>query len=302
MFTRFLIVLTLGLAGCAGLKPEPVVQIKKPPIIGLALGGGAARGFAHIGVISVLQEAGIKPDLVVGTSAGSLVGALYASGKTPAQLVQVAMAMDESSISDWTLPLFGNGVLRGDALAKYVNEQVAGRPLESLAMPFGAVATDVRSGQAVLFRRGDTGLAVRASCAVPAVFSPVRIRGQDYVDGGLVSPVPVQFARQMGAQLIIGVDISSPPDPNLVTDVFQVFMQTFSIMGKSINGHELKDAEIVVRPNLTGMKSTDFSTRQRSIDAGRAAMLAALPALKAKIESMSTLVPVTTNASGQVSK
>ena len=253
--------------------------------------GGAARGFAHIGVISVLQEAGIKPDLVVGTSAGSLVAALYASGKTPAQLVQVAMAMDQSAISDWSVPLFGNGVLRGDALAKYVNAQVGGRSMETLPMPLGVVATDLRSGQAVLFRTGDTGVAVRASCSVPAVFTPVRIKGQDYVDGGLVSPVPVQFARQMGAQLIIGVDISSPPDANVSTDVFQVLMQTFSIMGRSLNMHELKDAQIVVRPDLASVRSTDFSGRQRAIDAGRAAMLAALPALKAKLEAMSTMVP-----------
>ncbi|WP_411883628.1 patatin-like phospholipase family protein [Polaromonas sp. YR568] len=251
--------------------------------IGLALGGGAARGFAHVGVIAVLEEAGLKPQLVVGTSAGSLVAALYASGKTSAQLQQTALNMEEVAITDWMLPIFGRGMFRGDALARYVNDLVANRTMENMAIPLGIVATDLNSGQAVLFQRGDTGTAVRASSAVPAVFLPVKINGREYVDGGLVSPVPVRFARQMGADVVIAVDISSPPENNPAGDTLQILLQTFAIMGKSINQYELKDADVVVRPSLTGLKSADFSARQRAIDAGRAAMLAALPQLKARL-------------------
>ena len=279
----------IGLAGCAApavnQAPASEASVKKPLKLGLALGGGAARGFAHVGVIAVLEEAGIKPQLVVGTSAGSLVAALYASGKTSAQLQQTALNMEEVAITDWMLPIFGRGMFRGDALARYVNELVAGRLMENMAIPLGIVATDLGNGNAVLFQKGDTGTAVRASSAVPAVFVPVKINGRDFVDGGLVSPVPVRFARQMGADVVIAVDISSPPEANQARDTLQILLQTFAIMGKSINQYELAGADVVVRPSLVGLKSADFSARQRAIDAGRAAMLAALPALKAKLES-----------------
>lgn len=266
------------------LPAPPVAVPKAPPRVGLALGGGAARGFAHVGVIQVLEEAGIQPTLVVGTSAGSLVAALYASGRNGQQLQSVAMNMDEAAFADWTLPLFNRGVLRGEALARYVNTQVANRLIENMALPLGIVATDLNSGQGVLFRRGDTGTAVRASSAVPAVFLPVRIGSQEFVDGGLVSPVPVRYARQMGAELVIAVDISSAPEGNPSADPLQILLQTFAIMGKSINTWELKDADIVVRPALAGMGSGDFAGKLRAIDAGRAAMRSLLPQVRAALQ------------------
>ncbi|MEJ8835916.1 patatin-like phospholipase family protein [Ramlibacter sp. AN1133] len=264
--------------------PAPAVQ-KVPPRVGLALGGGAARGFAHVGVIEVLEEAGIRPDLVVGTSAGSLVAALYASGRNGQQLQATALAMDEAAFADWTLPIFSRGVLRGEALARYVNAQVANRLIENMAVPLGIVATDLNTGQGVLFRRGDTGTAVRASSAVPAVFLPVKIGTQEYVDGGLVSPVPVRYARQMGAEVVIAVDISSAPEGNPSGDPLQILLQTFAIMGKSINTFELRDADVIVRPALRGMASADFAGKRRAIEAGRAAMQAALPQLRAALEA-----------------
>jgi|JI10StandDraft_1071094.scaffolds.fasta_scaffold131355_3 NTE family protein len=283
------------LAGCASTQvemprpaPEPVPAVaKKPPRIGLALGGGAARGFAHVGVIQVLEEAGIRPDFVTGTSAGSLVAALYASGKTGAQLQQVADSMEEAAFADWMLPIFNRGMLRGEALARYVNLQVGNRLIENMALPLGIVATDLNSGQGVLFQRGDTGTAVRASSAVPSVFQPVSISGRDYVDGGLVSPVPVRYARQMGAELVIAVDISSAPEGNPASDSLQILLQTFAIMGKSINGWELKEADLVVRPALGGVRSADFASRRKTVEAGRVAMLQALPQLRAAIEAKS---------------
>jgi NTE family protein len=282
------------LAGCASppppaapVTPPPAAAVvpKVPPRVGLALGGGAARGFAHVGVIQVLEEAGIRPNLVVGTSAGSLVAALYASGRNGQQLQSVAMEMDEAAFADWTLPLFNRGVLRGEALAHYVDKQVDHKLIENMALPLGVVATDLKSGQGVLFRRGDTGTAVRASSAVPAVFLPVKIGGQEYVDGGLVAPVPVRYARQMGAEVVIAVDISSAPEGNPSGDPLQILLQTFAIMGKSINSWELKDADVVVRPALVGMGSGDFTNKRRAIEAGRAAMRAMLPQLKAALQA-----------------
>ena len=277
----------LGLVGCASVKPPDPAPTPAPPAaekkvlhLGLALGSGAARGFAHVGVIQVLEEAGIQPELVVGTSAGSLVAALYASGKNAGQLQRVAETMEEAEITDWMMPILNRGALRGEALARYVNTQVGGRLIEQMKSPLGIVATDLNSGEPVLFRRGNTGSAVRASSSVPAVFQPVRIGTREYVDGGLVAPVPVRQAREMGANFVIAVDISSDPQSNPASDTFDILMQTFTIMGKSLNNLLLKDADLVVRPSLSGVKSADFAARRKSIEAGREAMLKQLPRLK----------------------
>ena len=270
---------TTGTTPAVPIAAEPVVPLKVLHL-GLALGSGAARGFAHVGVIQVLEEAGIQPDLVVGTSAGSLVAALYASGKNSAQLRRVAETMEEAEITDWMMPILNRGALRGEALARYVNTQVGGRLIEQMKIPLGIVATDLHNGEPMLFRRGNTGSAVRASSAVPAVFQPVKIGTREYVDGGLVSPVPVRQAREMGANVVIAVDISTDPEGSPASDTFQILMQTFNIMGKSLNTVLLKDADVVVRPALMGVKSADFAARRKSIEAGREAMLKALPKLK----------------------
>ena len=284
--------LLMALAACTTVKPPEVVtpsqtpqapEPKKVPKLGLALGGGAARGFAHIGVIQVLEENGIKPDMVVGTSAGSLVAAFYASGKTGAQLQWLADSMDESQLTDWSVPFLSRGMLRGDALGRYVNAQLNGLRIEDVKMPLGIVATDLQTGDGILFQRGDISTAVRASSAVPSVFEPVRIGNRDYVDGGLVSPVPVRYARQMGAEIVIAVDISSRPEDAKTTDMLKVLLQTFSIMGKSISQLEMAQAEVVVRPVMPDVGSTEFAARKKSIEAGRAAMKLALPALKAAL-------------------
>ena len=284
--------LLMVLAACTTVKPpEVVVQPEVPqapaprkvPKLGLALGGGAARGFAHIGVIQVLEENGIKADMVVGTSAGSVVAAFYASGKTGAQLQWLADSMDESQLTDWTVPFMSRGMLRGEALGRYINTQLNGAKIEDLKIPLGIVATDLQTGDGILFRRGDIATAVRASSAVPSVFEPVRIGNKDYVDGGLVSPVPVRYARQMGADIVIAVDISSRPEDAKTTDMLKVLLQTFSIMGKSISQLEMAQAEVVVRPAMSDVGSTEFAARKKSIEAGRAAMKLALPALKAAL-------------------
>ncbi len=268
----------------AASAPAPLPVPKRPPKLGLALGGGAARGFAHIGVIQVLEEAGIRPDLVVGTSAGSLVAALYAHGKTGAELANLALTMDEGTITDWAFP--GRGLIRGDALARYVREQTGGKPIEQMKLRLGIVATDLDSGAGVLFERGDTGQAVRASSSVPAVFQPVKIGDREYVDGGLVSPVPVRYARQMGAEMVLAVDISSPPDGAATDGTMRLLLQTFAIMGKSINRFELLGADVVLRPALVGVSSADFTSRVRAIRSGREMAAAMLPEIKAKLAAL----------------
>jgi NTE family protein len=263
---------------------EPVPRTIK---IALVLGGGAARGFAHVGVIKALEAQGIFPDIVVGTSAGSLVGALYAAGNNGFALQKLAMEMDEAAISDWAVPLFSesSGVIKGEGVQLYVNRAVNNQPIEKLKITFGAVATDLHTGQAILFRRGNTGAAVRASSAVPGVFQPVRIGNKQYVDGGLVSPVPVSFARKMGADFVIAVNISVQPEAQPASGTLEVLLQTFAIMGQSLNYYELRDADVVIRPELATMKGNDFQQRNVAIMAGERAATAQMGEIKQRLKA-----------------
>jgi NTE family protein len=262
----------------------PLDKQQRPLRVALALGGGAARGFAHIGVIKGLEARNIQIDLVAGTSAGSVVGALYASGMNGFALNKLALTMDEASISDWAMPFRTRGFLQGVALQNYLNTTLNNRPIEKMAKPLGVVATDLKSGQPILFQRGNTGVAVRASCSVPSIFEPVKIGGREYVDGGLVSPVPASFARKMGADFVIAVDISQRPESGLTASSFDVLMQTFTIMGQTIKAYELdKYADIVIRPNLAAMSGSDFSQRNAAILAGEEAVAKMMPELQRKL-------------------
>jgi NTE family protein len=203
-FLRPLVCLSLlGLAACGSNPPAPQrhpsrpPQPHQPPIkIGLALGGGAAKGFAHIGVIKMLEANGLTPSFVAGTSAGSVVGALYASGMNAFELQEKAVALDEAKIRD--LQLSAGGLVLGQKLEDYVNEQVHRKPLEQMAKPFVAISTRLEDGERTVFARGNVGQAVRASSSVPGVFQPVTIGKYHYVDGGIVSPVPVDAVRNLG--------------------------------------------------------------------------------------------------------
>lgn len=280
----FLTLISLGSLGVTGLSACSTFGGKKP-VIGLALGGGAARGFAHIGVIKALEAHGIKPNLVVGTSAGSVIAALYAAGNKGTDLNRIALSLDEAAITDWALPFSGKfgGMIKGDALQNMINRLVKNQSIENTSIPLGIVATDLKTGQGVLFQRGDMGQAVRASCSVPSIFQPTIINGREYVDGGLVSPVPVRYAKQMGADFVIAVNISTEPSTQDSSGTFGVLLQTTSIMGQSINQLELEHAQIVIRPELNSMRGTDFKSRNAAILAGEEATLKQIAQIKFKL-------------------
>jgi NTE family protein len=283
-----LLLLAVLLSACAAPPPTPTppiptpVPVQKPPLrIALVLGGGAARGFAHIGVIKSLEAQGIVPDIVVGTSAGSVVGALYASGMSGFDLQNLALQMEEDMLVDWTFP--NRGVLKGEALQDFINQKVKNLPIQKMPKPLGVVATDLQSGERALFRFGNTGMAVRASSAVPGMFQPVEMSGRDYVDGGLTSPVPAQSARTMGADFVIAVDISNVSRRDKLVGTLDVLLQTFAIMGHTISRHELEDADVVIRPKTAAVSSTDFEGRHLAILEGEKAAAAIMPELKAKL-------------------
>lgn len=279
------------LAGCGGepVRPTPppaptVVPQAKPVKIGIALGGGAAKGFAHIGVIKMLEANGFEPAVVAGTSAGSVVGALYASGMDAFQMQSKAVALDEASIRD--VRLFSGGLVQGQKLQDYVNEQVANRPAERLKKPFAAVATQLETGERAIFVRGNVGQAVRASSSIPGVFEPVKIGGRNYIDGGVVSPVPVDAARQLGADFVIAVDISSKASGKAPTDMLGIVNQSISIMGQRLGEQELARADIVIRPKVLDIGAADFSQRGTAILEGEKAAMAAMPQIRAKIQQL----------------
>jgi len=269
----------LGLSSCSLIS-------NKKPVVGLVLGAGAARGFAHVGVIKALEAQGIRPDIVVGSSAGSVIAALLASGATGNELNRLALNLDEATIADWGLPFAGRfgGLIKGDALQNMVNREVQNKTIEQMHISLGIVATELQSGKGVLFRTGNTGLAVRASCSVPGVFQPAVISGKEYVDGGLVAPVPVSYARQMGATLVIAVNISSEPVHQDASGTLGVLQQTISIMQRSINQYELKSADIVIQPQLKQMSAGDFRSRNAAILAGEAAAQEQIGLIKEKLK------------------
>lgn len=271
------------LAGCQSrqtVAPVPKVEAREP-VIALALGGGGAKGFAHIGVVKVLESHGIKAQIVTGTSAGSFVGALYASGLSPFELQSLALNLREAEIRDLTFNR--EGFLLGQRLQDYVNGVVGNRPMQDFPLRFAAVATEMESGRKVIFNRGNAGQAVRASCSIPNVFVPVTIAGKRYVDGGLVSPIPVETAKEMGADIVIAVDISARPRAGQRTSPWGLLNQTITIMGQAGIDRELAMASVVVQPDVSAMGTGDLATRHAAILAGERAAQAQLPAIRAAI-------------------
>ncbi|MBL0421507.1 patatin-like phospholipase family protein [Ramlibacter sp. AW1] len=270
-----------GAASARAVSPSPATPAIK---VGIALGGGAAKGFAHIGVIKMLEANGLAPAVVAGTSAGSVVGALYASGMNAFELQEQAVGLDESRIRD--LQLSSGGLLLGQKLEDYVNEQVRRQSMERLAKPFAAVATRLEDGERTVFVRGNTGQAVRASSSVPGVFQPVAIGKFHFVDGGVVSPVPVDAARELGADVVIAVDISNKARGQTPTGMLGTIGQSIAIMGQKLGQAELSRADVIVRPQVLDIGGTDFSKRAGAILEGERAALAAMPQIRERIAQL----------------
>jgi NTE family protein len=286
--------LTVLLAACASggdtrptaeaITPVPKPLPVKPIRIGIALGGGAAKGFAHIGVIKMLEANGIQIDVVTGTSAGSVVGSLYASGMDAFQMQKTAFGLDEAQIRD--VSLFSGGVVKGQKLQDYVNQLVANRPIEGMKKPFAAVATQLETGERTVFIRGNTGQAVRASSSIPGVFEPVVIGQMHYVDGGVVSPVPVDAARQLGADYVIAVDISTKASGKNPGSLLGTVNQSITIMGQKLGQQELARANVVIRPSVNDIGAADFEQRNNAILEGERAALAMMPQIRAQLAKL----------------
>jgi NTE family protein len=294
----FPLLLILWLTGCASMPLVPPVEnppvaeelkrlvIAERPVVAFVLGGGAARGFAHAGVLNVLEQDGIRADIVVGTSAGSVAGALYAGGIRGEALIAAAGKLQIKNLADWTLP--NRGFIGGERLQGLINDKLGNRPIEALDTVFVAVASDLQSGEAVAFNRGNAGMAVRASSSMPGIFMPVSINGRDYVDGGLVSQLPVRIARQLGADIVIAVDVSKRPVHNTVLETtWDVLHQALLIMSEAVVAAEAGEADFLIRPDIGGIPLLGFEQHPDAIAAGELAVNAVLPDIKQKLAEMS---------------
>lgn len=275
--------LPLFLLTACSTTPPQVAEKPLPKLkVGLALGGGAAKGFAHIGVIKMLEANGIEADVVAGTSAGSVVGSLYAGGMDAFALQERAFSLDEARIRD--VRLFSGGIIKGEKLQNYVNRLLENRTLEHLRKPFAAVATRLDTGERIAFNVGNTGQAVRASCSIPGVFEPVVIDGIKYVDGGVVSPVPVDTTREMGADFVIAVDISKKAADGNAGNLLGTINQSIAIMGQKLGEQELARADIVIRPQVGRIGAADFDQKNIAILEGERAALALMPEIRRKMQ------------------
>jgi NTE family protein len=270
-----LILFSLSLTACSPRETKPA---PKPAKVALVLGAGASRGFAHIGVLKVLESGKIPVHMIVGTSAGSFVGSMYAYGYNAFQLQKMSFSMEKADIVDVTVP--DNGFVKGEKLEEYINKTLNNTPIEKLRIPFYAVAADIQTGQEVIFSKGNAGTAVRASCSIPGIFRPVKIEGRMYIDGGVVSPVAVDAARRLGADVVIAVDISSAAGEAQPEGTVDTMLQAISIMYSRLSAAQLQRADVVIRPKVAHISASDFSKRHEAVLEGEKAAAEAMPAIQ----------------------
>ncbi|MBU4319675.1 MAG: patatin-like phospholipase family protein [Thermodesulfovibrionales bacterium] len=276
--SRFLICffLVTFIFSCA--PKEEVKPILPPVKIAVVLGAGASKGFAHIGVLKVLESNKIPVHMIIGTSAGSFVGSLYAYGYNAFELQKLSFSIEKGDVADLTIP--DNGFIKGEKLEAYINRILKNTPMEKLKIPFYAVATDIQSGKEVVFGSGNTGTAVRASCSIPGIFRPVNISGKVYVDGGVVSPVAVDAAKRLGADIVIAVDIAGDIDSSQPEGTIETILQSINIMYSKLAAIQLSKADVVIKPKVGYIGSADFSKRHEAVLEGEKAAIEALPKIQ----------------------
>jgi NTE family protein len=275
--------LTLILTGCV-MFHKPASDSSAPrPKVGLVLGGGAARGFAHVGVIRALEQEKIPIDIIVGTSVGSLIGALYADKPSSFDLEIIAFKLEKEDLFDFSVLNSATGPVKGDRLEEFVKEKIAREKIEDLAIPFAAVATNLNTGQQVVLNRGSIAKAVRASSSIPGIFTPVRYQDLTLVDGGVVNNVPADVARAMGADIVIAVNIGNDLANYNTANIIDITLQAVNIMEKEISTFKTRDADVLIEPIVGFVKTMDFSKKESLMRTGMKAGKNAVPEIQKKI-------------------
>jgi len=258
--------------------PVPDSDVK----VGIALGGGGARGFAEIGVLRALEREGIPISCVAGTSAGSLIGALYCDAGSEADLEYHAATIEKNDVFDFSVfsLIAGPGLVKGDKLEEFLRNNLRHKVLEDLPVPLTVVATDMRTGEKMGFDMGAVEIAVHASCAMPGIFQPVQIGSTVFVDGGMSDPVPVDFVDKMGADVVIAVVIPPEFPEELPQKAVDIFRYSLSILFSRITEYLIRDADVIIRPKCADVRFNDFSKRAELIAAGEAAAREAIPKIR----------------------
>ena len=281
-----LLILTILLAACVTTSPPPTIpdQTIKPKVA-LVLSGGAARGFAHVGVIRALEQEKIPIDLIIGTSVGSLIGAIYAHDRNSFELEWTAFTLEKDSIFDYGLftAFTGMGLAKGDKLEEFVKTKIPTVNIENLKIPYAAVATDLNLGKRVVLDRGSVVKAVHASSAIPGVFEPVQHQGHLLVDGGVTDNIPIDVARELGADIVIAVDISENVENHNITNLVDVLLQSVNIMfNENVLSHK-NNADFLITPAVSKVAMLDFTQKKQCMQAGIEATQKVMPEIKEKL-------------------
>jgi NTE family protein len=294
----FLIAFTLTACVADRKAQTPVIPAQEPvyikPNVALVLGGGAARGFAHVGVLRVLEQEKIPIDMIVGTSVGSLIGAMYASNPNSFELEWTSFTLEKDDIFDFSILSSATGPVKGEKLEKFVNVKVPVKNIEQLKVPFYAVAADLNSGEPVIFSSGPVSKAVRASCSIPGVFTPLSYNNRQLIDGGVLGNVAPEVARQYGANLVIVVSIDKSLQNKDTGNLVSITLQAIAIMSNKIDSYKLKEADVLIAPDIGDVGTMDFTQKKRCMQAGIDAAQKAIPEIKKRLEAFN--VPVNAGA------
>jgi len=253
---------------------------KSLPRVALVLGGGAARGFAHVGVIRILEQEKIPIHMIVGTSVGSLIGAIYAAELDSLDLEITAFQLERDDLLDYSVLTIKKGLIVGERLERFVSQKVHVARIEDLKIPFAAVATDIRTGERVVLNSGPLARAVRASCALPGIFQPVEMNGRLLVDGGVLESLPVPTAKALGADVTIAVDVGARARDIQAADAITVIIQALNIAGTEMRRRHAEQADVLISPDVSEVGTFDFGQKELCLKNGIAAARAAIPRIR----------------------
>jgi len=261
-----------------------ILKMFKKKKTALVLGGGSARGMAHIGVIKIFQKEKIKFDFIVGTSIGAFIGASYALGQDMEIAEEEALKFKANESLDFLIPPT-MGLIKGNRIYDIMKKITDEKKFSDLKIPMAIVATDIENGKEVVFTKGSLAEAVRASCSYPGIFVPQRLNGRLLVDGGIINTVPVSVARSMGADIVVAVDVGFCVQTDKLKTIFGVILQAFQIIGGELNRYQAMSADIVIKPDLGAMNQVDFESAKIAIEKGEIAVLEQLRHIKKKVRT-----------------
>ncbi|HQJ94057.1 MAG TPA: patatin-like phospholipase family protein [Syntrophorhabdaceae bacterium] len=284
-FVAIVIVLTgILLSSCQSTQKLPHTMKKGEPKIALVLGGGSAKGFAHIGVIRVLEQEKIPIHMIVGTSVGSLIGGIYAANPDSFQLEWLAFKIDKNDILDLSIIYSKLGPAQGARLESFVEQTVAIKKIEDTKIPFFPIATDLNTGETIIMEKGSLSKAIRASSAIPGIFVPVTFGNRLLVDGGVTNSTPCDIARSKGADIVIAINLLKDIKDFNINSLVDIIGQSVNIMMHQSNKTKLQHADVIIEPDTKGTALFDFSQKKMLMEEGIKAAKASLPKIKEVIE------------------